>query len=140
MTWGRCNDGEQYFATGDVLPGTNEWIHVAMTCMSPDAPTTQRAYVNGEDITDVTGQTGQLAAVPPFQVFEGIPVEIGVGRGISGEVGNDTYFNGLIDDLGIWDRGLTEEEIEEVMNKGLPSRFSVDARGKMAVTWGKIKK
>jgi hypothetical protein len=55
-------------------------------------------------------------------------------------VGNDTYFNGLIDDLGIWDRGLTEEEIEEVMNKGLPSRFSVDARGKMAVTWGKIKK
>jgi hypothetical protein len=67
-------------------------------------------------------------------------VEIGVGRGISGEVGNDTYFNGLIDDLGIWDRGLTEEEIEEVMNKGLPSRFSVDARGKMAVTWGKIKK
>jgi len=141
MTWGRCSTGsENYFATGGVLPGTGQWIHVAMTCMSPDAPTNQRAYVNGEDVTDVTDQAGNLTAQPPFLIFEGEPVIIGVGRSIGGDVGNDTYFNGLIDDLGIWDRGLTVEEIEDVMNRGLPSRFSVDANGKMATTWGRIKR
>ncbi len=141
MTWGRCRAGsEDYFATSDVLPGTGQWVHVAMTCMSPDAPTNQRAYVNGEDITNVTDQPGNLTAKPPFLIFEDVPVLIGVGLSVGGEVGNDTYFNGLIDDLGIWDRGLTVEEIEEVMDRGLSSRFSVDARGKMATTWGRLKK
>jgi hypothetical protein len=137
MTWGRCNDGEQYFATGDVLPGPGEWIHVAMTCMAPGAPTTQRAYVNGEDITDVTGQTGQIASEGPFQVFEGIPVEMGVGRGIGGTVGNDTYFDGLIDDVIIYKRGLTADEIVELMD--LDVATAVESSGKEATVWGAIK-
>ena len=141
MTWGRCTAAsEAYFATAGVLPGTREWIHVALTCMSPDAPTSQRAYVNGEDITDVTDQAGNLNVQPPFLTFDGEPVILGVGRSVNGNIGEDTYFNGLIDDLGIWDRGLTAEEVEEVMDRGLPSRFSVDARGKMATTWGRLKR
>ena len=140
LTWGRCKTGaENYFATDNVLPGTNQWVHVALTCMSPDAPTNQRAYVNGRDITDVTGQTANLAAAPPFLVFEGTPVEIGVGRGYGGVAGADRFFNGLIDEVGIWNRGLTVDEIEEVMTKGLPSRYSVEANGKMPITWGRIK-
>ena len=141
MTWGRCVEGgEKYFATGGVLPGTGQWVHVAMTCLSPGAPTTQRAYVNGEDITDVTGQTDNLTAEPPFLVFEGVPVEIGVGRAQGGTVGNDIFFNGMIDEVGIWNRGLNVNEIEEVMTKGLPSSRSVNAHSKIATTWGKIKK
>jgi len=140
LTWGRCNDGEQYFATDGVLPGTGRWVHVALTCMSPDAPTTQRAYVNGEDITDVTGQTSQIAAGPPFLIFEGVPVEIGVGRAQGGTVGNDMFYNGLIDEIGIWDRGLTVDEIHEVMDRGLPFSRSVSAYGKIATTWGALKK
>jgi hypothetical protein len=141
MTWGRCiAGGEKYFATDGVIPGIGEWFHVALTCLSPDAPTDQRAYVNGEDVTDVTGQAGNLTAQPPFLVFEGVPVVIGVGRSIGGTVGNDTFFNGLIDDLGIWDRGLTVDEIEEVMSRGLPSTYSVNGYGKAATTWGRIKR
>ena len=71
LTWGRTNGGEKYFATEGVIPAIGEWVHVAMTCMSPDAPTNQRAYVNGEDITDVTGQAGNLTAEPPFLTFKG---------------------------------------------------------------------
>ena len=141
ITWGRCvTGGEKYFATDGVLPGMNQWVHVALTCLSPDAPTPQRAYVNGKDITNVTGQAGNLTAQPPFLVFEGKPVIIGVGRGYGGVVGDDRYFNGLIDEVGIWNRGLSVEEIGIVMNKGLPSRYSVDANSKMAVTWGGLKK
>ncbi len=141
MTWGRCVTGsEKYFATTNVLPGMNQWVHVALTCLSLDAPTTQRAYVNGKDVTNGTDQAGNLTAQPPFLVFEGKPVVMGVGRGYGGVAGDDKYFNGLIDEVGIWDRGLTVEEIEQVMTKGLPSRYSVDVYGKMAVTWGGLKK
>jgi hypothetical protein len=141
MTWGRCTEGaENYFATAGVIPGTGEWVHVAQTCMAPGASTNQRAYVNGADITDVTGQADNLAAEPPFLVFEGVPVEIGVGRGISGEAGNDVYFNGLIDDVIIYNRGLTAGEISELKNTDLMSlAVSVEVAGKMTSTWGKIK-
>jgi len=140
LTWGRCNGGEKYFATEGVIPATGEWVHVAMTCLSPDAPTNQRAYVNGEDITDVTGQAGNLTAEPPFLVFEGEPVEMGVGRAVGGTEGNDAYFNGMIDEVGIWNRGLNANEIKEVMTKGLPFSYSVNAHNKIATTWGKLKK
>jgi hypothetical protein len=140
MTWGRCTDAENYFATAGVIPATGEWVHVAQTCMAPGASTNQRAYVNGEDITDVTGQTDNLAAEPPFLVFEGVPVEIGVGRGISGEAGNDVYFNGLIDDVVIYNRGLTAGEISELMHTDIASIvIAVEAAGKIASVWGKIK-
>jgi hypothetical protein len=122
MKWGRCTqDAEKYFATDNVIPGTGEWVHVAMTCLAPGAPTTQRAYVNGEDITDRTGQIGNLMAKPPFLVFDGIPVEIGVGRGVNGEAGNDVYFDGMIDDVVVYNRGLTAAEISELMNTDLES-------------------
>ena len=137
LTWGRCNDGEQYFATDGVLPGTGQWVHVAMTCMAPGAPTNQRAYVDGVDITDVTGQTGQIAAEPPFLVFEGIPVEIGVGRGQGGTEGNDMFYDGLIDDVVIYNRGLTESEIGQLMDTDVAT--AVSPAGKLAGTWGQLK-
>jgi len=141
ITWGRCKEGvEGYFATDGVLPGKGKWIHVALTCMSPDAPTTQRVYVDGKDVTDVTGQTDNIKIVPPFLIFDGFPVIMGVGRGYGGVAGDDVYFSGIIDDVGIWDRGLTEDEINEVMKRGLPSAYSVDASGKIVTTWGNLKK
>jgi hypothetical protein len=140
MTWGRCVEGgEEYFATSDVLPGTGEWIHVAMTCMAPDAPTNQRAFVNGEDITDVTGQADNLTAEPPFLVFEDIPVEIGVGRAQGGTEGNDMFFDGMIDDVVVYNRGLTEDEINELMDTDLSSITAVEPTGKLASVWGEIK-
>jgi len=142
MTWGRCVEGaEEYFATDDVIT-TGKWIHVAMTCMAPGSPTNQRAYVDGEDITDVTGQADNLTAEPPFLVFEGSPIEIGVGRGVSGEAGNDAYFDGMIDDVVIYNRGLTAAEIVELMNTDLAYLLqdtAVDPVGKIPAVWGKIK-
>ncbi len=137
ITWGRCNDGERYFATGGVLPGTGQWVHVAMTCMAPGAPTNQRAYVDGVDITDVTSQTDNLSAEPPFLVFEGIPVEIGVGRAQGGTEGNDMFYNGLIDDVVIYNRGLTESEIGQLMDTDVAT--AVSPAGKLAGTWGQLK-
>jgi len=138
MTWGRCKTGaENYFATDAVLPGANQWIHVALTCMAPGAATTQRAYVNGKDVTDVTGQGDNTKAVAPFLVFEGTPVEIGVGRGYGGVAGDDHYFNGMIDDVVIFNRGLTPSDITELMNANLTT--AVAPASKVVSTWAKIK-
>jgi hypothetical protein len=46
----------------------------------------------------------------------------------------------MIDEVGIWNRGLNANEIKEVMTKGLPSSRSVNVDNKIATTWGKIKK
>jgi len=137
-TWGRTKEGvEGYFATDGVLPGANQWIHVAMTCMAPGAATNQRAYVNGKDITDVTGQVDNIKLAPPFLVFEGVPVEIGVARGYGGTAGNDVYYQGMIDDVAIYNRGLTANEINELMNIDLTT--AVAPAGKATSTWAKIK-
>ena len=54
------------------------------------------------------------------------------------------YWKGMIDELAIFNRGLTEEEIKEVMEKGLKAILmpstAVNAEDKLAVTWGEIKK
>jgi len=138
ITWGRCKEGaENYFATDNVLPGLNQWVHVAMTCMAPGGKTNQRAYVNGKDITDVTGQTDNIKVAPPFLVFAGTPVEIGVGRGYGGVAGDDRFFNGLIDEVMIYSRGLTAADITQLVNAD-PST-AVKPSGKIASVWGEIK-
>lgn len=139
MTWGRCPAGiEGWFATNGVTPATNQWVHVALTSNAPGAATPMRCYVNGEDKTGVSGQTG-MNEKPPYLVFEGVPVEIGVGRGHGGTVGNDKFFNGLIDEVVIYDRGLTQNEIKELMGADLSTITAVDPAGKIASVWGKIK-
>ncbi|MCD6508314.1 LamG domain-containing protein [Candidatus Poribacteria bacterium] len=55
------------------------------------------------------------------------------------------YWKGKIDEVAIFNRGLTEDEIKEVMEKGLkailaPTTTPVNSGGKLAATWGEIKK
>lgn len=46
---------------------------------------------------------------------------------------------GLIDEVRIWNRALTEEEVIEQMNKGHFELFPVDPRQKLTTTWGTLK-
>ncbi len=50
---------------------------------------------------------------------------------------NAQKFNGLIDEVMLWDRALTEKEIAFSMD---PSSADVEASGKLATTWARIKK
>jgi len=68
--------------------------------------------------------------------FPDIPVEIGVGRAQGGTEGNDMFFDGLIDEVVIYNRGLTIDEIAELMD----GVVAVEPAGKIAKVWGKIKK
>ena len=46
---------------------------------------------------------------------------------------------GLIDEVRIWNRALTEDEVIDQMNKGHLELFPVDPRQKLATTWGTLK-
>ena len=54
---------------------------------------------------------------------------------------NDTgNFNGLIDDVALLDRALSEDEIKTIMDDGLDAgALAVSPQGKAATTWGALK-
>jgi len=54
---------------------------------------------------------------------------------------NDTgNLNGLMDDVGLFDRALTEDEIQTIFDEGLAEgALAVHPSGKMATTWGALK-
>ena len=46
------------------------------------------------------------------------------------------WFSGIIDEVGLWDRALSEQEINQVKEDGL----AVESAEKLATTWGTIKR
>ncbi len=48
-------------------------------------------------------------------------------------------WNGLIDEVTMWNRALSEEEIEELRDTGILETLAVGASGKLATTWGGLR-
>lgn len=48
-------------------------------------------------------------------------------------------YTGLIDDVGVFNTPLTEDNLQEIMNSGLEEALDVTAVGKLTSTWGSIK-
>jgi hypothetical protein len=68
---------------------------------------------------------------PPFNDTD---VTIGAGGN-----GSRFWMMGAIDDVAIFNRVLNEVEIKEFMSKGLSGMLQLEAKGKLATCWGKIK-
>ena len=63
-------------------------------------------------------------------------LKIGARNWAGGDV--QQFFKGIIDEVAIFNRALTKDEIKQAM-KGLESIFAVNDYGKLAVTWSAIK-
>ena len=139
MTWGVTRKGsEDWFATDGVIE-PRKWIHVCQTVDGKQAT----AYVTheGEKTTIPPSDQGNPKASPaPYNLFEDRPIELGAGRQIGGIKGNDTFLDGMIDELIIWNRALAEDEVKS-LGKGKRPRFarSVKADGKLSAIWGQVK-
>jgi len=103
----------------------NEWVHI-VGIMSKD-PT--QLYVNGELFGGAGKGPGGGAFSNAANLFR---------IGSSGTIGE--YFNGIIDDVAVFDVALTADDITSIMNKGLGSMLAVSQSGKLATAWGSIKK
>ncbi len=108
---------------------TGIWTHVAVTWDAND--TNVRFYKNGQEI-HMAAKGGTAVAVGP-------DLEVGIGnQSVSAGVGSmDRPFDGTMDDVAIWNRGLSQAEVAEMMTVGIP--LAVEPSGKLTTTWGAMK-
>lgn len=104
-----------------VIP-IGEWTHIATTLEGSDL----KVYVNGEEDGKgaSAGYAGGLSK----------PFVIGKASWYDG-----SFFSGIIDEVGLLNIALTDDEIRGVMTRGLLGRAAVFPRGKLATTWATIK-
>ena len=48
------------------------------------------------------------------------------------------YYNGIIDDFALFNRGLTQNEVKEI-HGGIQEILAVDPKAKLPTTWGMLK-
>jgi hypothetical protein len=117
---GRIDASGDFWSTTVFDAGT--WYHIAY--VFDGKANQQRIYVNGE--LDAEGIQGK-SEVPEFNS----PLWIGELN-----QGRNFIYKGLMDELGIWNRALDEDEIKLTM-QGITT--PVEHQGKLTTTWGDIK-
>ena len=138
MTWGSCWEGTEGWFRTDGVYAAEEWAHVAYVVDGTEA----KAYVTssatgGDTIVPESGQEHPRAITPPLLSFPNEPIELGVGRARGGDEGNDIWIDGMIDEVYFWDRALSEDEVRDLAGGAV---VAVEAQGKLATTWGNLKK
>jgi hypothetical protein len=101
----------------------NSWSHVAGTYDG----SALKFYLNG-----VLDSTSDFPT----------PLEIGTNDLnviVGASIDDPRYFSGVIDEVRVWNRALSEKEIAGNMNKGKGELLAVNKTGKLAATWGLIK-
>ena len=113
----------------DIKAGNNkarEWVHYAGTYSRAEGLAV--LYINGKNV----GQEEARLDTP-------IAGDWDSGARVGYNIDNNRPFAGLMDELNVWKRGLTEEEVNDIMELGIEEFFAVEAQGKLATTWGKLK-
>jgi hypothetical protein len=88
----------------------NEWHHVAATVPQGGALPDTRLYVDGADVS------APASATVAYNLKANVDVAIGMG----GSIATGRFFQGLIDDVRIYDRALSAEEIAGMAGKTQP--------------------
>ena len=100
----------------------DEWTHYAGTYDG----STGNLYINGERVGSQNAN-GLIAK------------DWGMGARVGYNIDNNRPFNGHMDDLNLWKRGLTQEEVETVMAFG-PLPQNVSPKSNAAALWGNLKR
>jgi hypothetical protein len=138
LTWGSTGSGvEGYFATSNCfVNGLNTWYHVALVEDGSEG----RAYVNAVVLTDADVDGGDMhRPAAPYDVWESEPVRIGWSQGQGGDLANLVYFDGIIDEVVIYNRALSANDISELMDSGIDRGTAVEPGNKLTTTWSRIR-
>ena len=104
----------------------NEWQHYAGTYSRADGKAI--LYINGKKV----GEEASRLDTP-------IADNWGQGARVGFNIDNKRPFTGLMDELNVWKRGLTEEEVNAIMNDSVEAFLAVEVHGKLTTTWGSLK-
>lgn len=111
------NPDQSVTSDGEVVTG--DWVHVAATRNT--ATGENAVYINGNmDKSIIHGNKGSLTALPTLA--------------IGGNVLDNRFYTGLIDDVKIYNSVLSENEIKQV---AVPMAVGIEQ--KLATTWGVLK-
>jgi hypothetical protein len=97
----------------------DKWYHYSMTYDGSEAT----IYVDGEK---VGGGTEGIELIETFPLF----LAVGESQGVH-------HTNGVIDEVAVYKRALTQDEVRQTMESGVA--LSVELGRKMAASWGLIK-
>ncbi len=108
------------FIDGGAPVPLNTWTHVALTFDG----STAKAYVNGVPTRTISGLSGSMPAL-----FT--PVKIGSRSDFITSFDPGQRFNGLIDEVEVFDRALSVSEIQEIFDAGSAGKCkaALDADG-----------
>ena len=59
--------------------------------------------------------------------------------GLGFREGSGHYWKGMLDDMALFNRALSGDEVEEIMNEGLETVMAVTPQNRLTVMWGRIK-
>lgn len=111
---------------GTLIEG--EWQHIAMTFRASEF---SRLYHNGEMVADSD------ASATDSLFDNDVPLMVGTDFDIGGaHNGQPREFTGIIDEVAIYSRVLSDAEIQQAME----SILAVDSQGKLTTLWGSLKK
>lgn len=86
---------------------TSTWYHIVVTYNSTDG---LKVYVNNGSPLTASANGTINNSVEPFT--------IGVARSDGGAISTGTLFDGIVDEVGVWDRTLTADDVAELYNSG----------------------
>ena len=112
----------QHFIIRNDIKRNKTWHHIVATCND----TSVKIYLDGEIIT-------KLEADFIFNGINDYDLRIGCAKGKP----EYAFEDGAIDEVAIWSRALSEDEVRAAMRGPL---LSVSPKDKVATTWGNIKR
>ncbi len=74
------------------------------------------------------------------QITKANVVPLGGNDYIGARGGVSDYFDGLIDEVALFNVALGHDDIQTIIKRGLEQISAVDLSGKLATTWGHLKK
>jgi len=101
----------------------NKWVHIAETYDGATA----RIYVDGVEVLNGAG-AGNIRDNKDVKYW------------IGSMYATDRWFGGLLDDVQIWSKALTPDEIKKSMDGSLLVTTAVEKESKLATAWGQLKK
>jgi len=105
-------------------PTFGKWTHYAGTYQRGEGAV---LYINGIEVGKMDGD-------------QDISNNWDQGARVGLNIDNARPFKGMMDELTVWKRGLTEDEVKEIVAKGMKGFLAVQPNGKLAIRWADLKK
>jgi hypothetical protein len=97
------------YSTDQYLASTGVWYHVVVTADVSAGASGVTLYKNGSSISATTGVDNATSISDTSAAFS-------IARNLQGS--NPDSFDGIIDEVGVWNRVLTAEEVSDLYNSG----------------------